>query len=106
MSLLPLLIKLRTLVPLFLHFFPLADGSLDAQGGDAHAGGVLEAGFVFEFAGFFGGHFALGDFFVAFVAGFDRAVDAVSGVDGGDGGEAGCDDCTYTHTRRQGPFSG
>lgn len=96
MSFFTLFIKFQTFVPLFLHFFPLAHGSLDAQGGDAHAGGVLEAGFVLQLAGFLGGHFAFGDFFMAFVAGFDRAVDAVSGVDGGDRGEARRDDCTHT----------
>lgn len=94
MSLFTLLIEFRTFMPLLLHLFPLADGPLDTEGGDAHAGGILEAGFVLQFAGFFGGHFAFGDFFVAFIAGFDRAVDAVGGVDGGDGREASCDDCT------------
>lgn len=89
MSLLAPFVKLGAFVPLLRHFLPLADRTLDTEGGDADARGVLQAGFVFEFLGFFGGHFASEDELVAFVAGFDGAVDAVGGVDGGDGSEAG-----------------
>ena len=93
MPLFTFLVKLRALMPLLLHLLPLADGALDAERGDAHAGGVLHTGLVFQLARFFGGHFAFEDLLVAFLAGFDGAVDAVGGVDGGDGGEARGDYC-------------
>ena len=95
--LLPLVLELMTFVTLLLCFLPFAVGALDTQRGNSDAGGVLQAGFVFQFVGLLGRHGALFDFLLAGAALLDGLVDGVGGVDGGDGGEGAREDFLAAH---------
>ena len=71
MAFLAFLIKFETLVPLLLHFFPLAYGSFNTKRGNTDTSSVLKSGLVPQLLCLFWSHLALDNLLVALVPGFD-----------------------------------